>query len=133
MTQTDIPADLEYLLTGDVVATVAAHRSDGSIAQYQMWVDFDGEHVLLSSAVGSRKSANWQRDPRVTLSVIDHQDPWRFLVIRGRVVDVRRDEGLATIDRLSQRYVGQHYRRRDVDREIFVVEPDFVQSRYGRG
>jgi hypothetical protein len=67
------------------------------------------------------------------LSAVDRTDPWRFLVIRGRVVEMRPDEGLAMIDRLSHRYVGTPYRRRDVEREIFVIEIDDVQSRRGRG
>jgi PPOX class probable F420-dependent enzyme len=127
-----IPDDLTDLLTRDVVATVAAHRPDGTIAQYQMWLDYDGSHVLLSSAVGSRKAANWRHDPHVTLTVVDHDDPWRSLVVRGRVVDIRPDVDLAMIDRLSMRYVGAPYRRRDLEREIFVVAPDDVRARYGR-
>jgi len=127
-----IPDDLLDLLTTDVVASVAAHRTDGSIAMYQMWVDYDGSNVLLSSAVGSRKAANWKKDPHVTVSVVDHADPWRFLIVRGRVIDTRPDENLASIDRLSHRYVGTPYRRRDLEREIFVIEPDAVQARRGR-
>jgi len=133
MSSRDMPSDLLDLLATDVVATVAAHRPDGSIAQYQMWVDYDGAHVLLSSAVGSQKARNWARDPRVTLSVVDRRDPWRFLVIRGRVVETRPDAGLELIDRVSHRYVGQPYRRRDVEREVFVIEPENVQARRGRG
>jgi PPOX class probable F420-dependent enzyme len=133
MSSTEMPSDLVDLLTSDVVATVAAHRPDGSIAQYQMWVAYDGEHILVSSAVGSQKARNWVRDPRITLSVVDRADPWRFLVIRGRVVEIRPDTGLVMIDRVSDRYVGQPYRRRDVEREVFVIEPENVQARRGRG
>jgi hypothetical protein len=68
----------------------------------------------------------------VTLSVVDHADPWRFLVIRGRVVEMRPDANLSSIDRLSHRYVGAPYRRRDLEREIFVIEPEAVQARQGR-
>jgi PPOX class probable F420-dependent enzyme len=128
-----IPSDMAYLLTSDVVATVAAHRGDGSIAQYQMWVDYDGEHVLVSSAVGSQKARNWARDPNVTLSVVDHADPWRFLVIRGRVVGTEPDTDLTYIDRTSMRYVGTPYRRRNLEREIFLIQPDRVLVRRGRG
>jgi hypothetical protein len=132
MTDPQIPGDLVYLLTGNVVATVAAHRPDATIAQYQMWVDYDGTNVLVSSAVGSRKATNWRHDAHATLSVVDRDDPWRSLVIRGRVVEIRPDVDLAMIDRLSQRYVGEPYRRRDLAREIFVIEADVVQVRYGR-
>ena len=132
MTDPRIPEDLVELFTGTSVATVAAHRPDGAIAQYQMWVDYDGANVLVSSAVGSRKAANWRLDPRTTLTVVDRQDPWRFVVVRGRVVAIRPDIDLAMIDRLSQRYVGAPYRRRDLAREIFVIKADVVQIRYGR-
>ena len=127
-----IPQDLADLLTSNVIAHVSARRGDGSIAQYLMWVDYDGEHVLTSSPVGSRKGAHWRRDPHVTLSVVDRSDDWRYLVIRGRVGDIRPDEDLAFIDRMSQRYTGQPYRMRDRPREIFVIEPDHVRASGGR-
>ncbi len=127
-----IPSDLADLLTTNRLAHVSASRRDGSIAQYLMWVDFDGQHVLISSAVGSRKGAHWRRDPRVTLSVVDRSDDWRYLIIRGRVVEFRPDDGLAFIDRMSQRYTGQPYRMRDRAREVFVIEPEYVRASRGR-
>jgi PPOX class probable F420-dependent enzyme len=127
-----IPQDLADLLSSNVLAHVSAHRQDGSMAQYLMWVDFDGEHVLTSSPVGSRKGAHWRRDPHVTLSVVDRSDDWRYLVIRGRVVDIRPDDGLEFIDRMSQRYTGQPYRMREYPREVFVIEPDHVRASGGR-
>ena len=129
----EIPDDLRYLLTTDRVAHVAALRADGTIAAYLMWVDYDGEHVLTSSPVGSKKGRNWRRDPNISVTVVDRDDPWRFLVIRGLVTDFRPDEGLALIDRLSLRYTGQPYRRRNYEREIFVITPTFVRAARGRG
>ncbi|TMB56846.1 MAG: PPOX class F420-dependent oxidoreductase [Chloroflexi bacterium] len=128
-----IPDDLAYLLTSDVLATVAALRSDGAIALYLMWVDFDGERILTSSRVGSRKAQHWERDPTVSLTVVDHADPWRYLIVRGRVVGKRPDEGLAFIDKLSGRYLGAPYRMRNFEREVFEIEPDHVQAARGRG
>lgn len=127
-----VPPDLADLLTSNVLAHVSALRRDGSIAQYLMWVDYDGEHILTSSPVGSRKGAHWRRDTHVTLSVVDPSDDWRYLIIRGRVVDIRPDDGLAFIDRMSQRYTGQPYRMRDRRREVFVIEPDHVRASGGR-
>ncbi len=127
-----IPEDLTDLLTTNVLGHVVALRRDGTMAVYLMWVDYDGEHVLTSSMVGSRKAANWRRDPKVAISVVDREDDWRFLIIRGRVVEVRPDEGLAFIDKMSMRYTGQPYRMRDRPREIFVIEPDHVRASRGR-
>jgi PPOX class probable F420-dependent enzyme len=127
-----VPDDLLDLLTSDRIGHVSSLRRDGSIAQHLMWIDWDGEHVLTSSPVGSRKGANWRRDPHVTLSVVDRDDPWRLLVIRGRVTDTRPDEGLAFIDKMSLRYTGQPYRRRDMAREVFVITPEHVTAMRGR-
>jgi PPOX class probable F420-dependent enzyme len=127
-----IPEDLVDLLITNVVGHVSALRRDGSIAQYLMWVDYDGEHVLTSSPLGSRKGEHWRRNPNVTLSVKDKTDDWRYLIIRGRVVDFRPDKDLAFIDRMSMRYTGQPYRRRGFEREVFVIEPDHVQAARGR-
>ena len=127
-----IPEDLTDLLTTNVLGHVSAIRRDGTMAQYLMWVDYDGKHVLTSSMVGSRKAANWRRNPQVSLSVVDRDDDWRFLIVRGRVVDTRPDEGLAFIDKMSMRYTGQPYRFRERPREIFVIEPDYVRASGGR-
>jgi len=128
----EIPEDLIDLLTTNVLGNVSALRRDGTIAQYLMWIDYDGEHVLTSSMVGSRKAANWRRNPQVSLLVVDRDDDWRFLIIRGRVVDTRPDEGLAFIDKMSLRYTGQAYSVRDRQREVFVIQPDHVRASGGR-
>jgi hypothetical protein len=129
----NVPEDLADLFDSDIVGHVAALRADGSIAAYLMWVDWDGEHVLTSSPVGSRKGANWRRDPQASVTVVDAADPWRFVVVRGRVIDIRPDEGLAFIDRMSLRYTGAPYRRRGYEREIFEITPDHVRASRGRG
>jgi PPOX class probable F420-dependent enzyme len=128
----EIPDDLTDLLTTNVLGHVSALRRDGAMAHYLMWVDYDGEHVLTSSMVGSRKAANWRRDPQVSVSVVDRSDDWRFLIIRGRVVETRPDEGLVFIDKMSLRYTGQTYRVRDRQREVFVIQPDHVRASGGR-
>lgn len=132
VTDSKIPDDLVDLLTTDRVGHVASIRPDGSIATYIMWIDYDGEHVLTSTRVGSRKGRNWRRNPQVAISVVDRDDPWRFLQIRSRVTEIRPDPDLAFIDRLSRRYLGMDYDRRGVEREIFVITIDFVRASRGR-
>lgn len=126
-----IPEDLLYLLSTDHIGSVSSLRRDGSIVTNLMWIDWDGEHVLTSSPVGSRKGANWRANPQVSVSVVDHYDDWRFVIVRGRVIDIRPDVDLEFIDRMSLRYTGAPYRRREHPREVFVIEPDNV--RIGRG
>ena len=126
-----IPDDLAYLLTTDHVGHVSTIRDDGSIATHIMWIDWDGSHVLTSSVVGSRKGANWRANPQVAVSVVDHDDDWRYVIVRGRVTDIRPDDGLQFIDKMSVRYTGAAYRRRDMEREVFVITPEHVITSHG--
>jgi len=127
-----IPPELADVLTGSALGHVSAIRPDGGVAHYVMWIDFDGEHVLTSSMVGSRKGAHWRRDARVTVSVVDRSDDWRYVIVRGRVVEFRPDEGLDFIDKMALRYTGAPYRFRQAPREVFVIEPEHVVASTGR-
>ena len=126
-----IPDDLLDLVTTDRIGHVSSIRADGSIATCLMWIDWDGGRLLTSSPVGSRKGRRWRRDPHASVSVVDRDDDWRFVTIRGRVTDITPDVGLEFIDRMSERYTGGPYRRRDSEREVFVITPDHIE--FGRG
>ncbi len=126
-----IPKELVDLLTTDHIGSVSAVRPDGAIATYLMWVDWDGEHVLTSSPLGSQKGMNWRANPSVSVSVVDHYDDWRNIVVRGRVTDIRPDTDLEFIDRMSERYTGAPYRRRGYEREVFVITPDRISVSEG--
>ncbi len=96
-----------------------------------MWVDFDGSHILTSSPTASYKSRAFRRRPQVAISVVDPNDPWRRLSISGRVTDFHDDEGLAFINKLSQRYTGRPYARPGA-REVFTIAPEKVRAYEGR-
>jgi hypothetical protein len=127
----DIPEELAYLLTTNVVAHVSLAEADGSIVTHVMWVDYDGEHVLTSSPKASYKSRAFRNRPHVSISVVDPADPWRRLSISGRVTAIQDDEGLAFINKLSSRYVGAPYPRPGA-REVFLITPDRVRAYQGR-
>jgi PPOX class probable F420-dependent enzyme len=127
----EIPEELAYLLRTNVVAHVSVAEADGSIVTHVMWLDFDGEHILTSSPKASYKSRALRLRPQVAISVVDPADPWRRLSISGRVTEIHDDEGLAFINKLSQRYVGTPYPRPGA-REIFVITPDRVRAFTGR-
>lgn len=127
-----IPEELAYLLRTNVLAHVSLTEADGSLATHVMWVDYDSEHILTSSPTESYKSRALRGRPQVAVSVVDPANPWRRLSISGRVTEIRDDEGLAFINRLSERYVGTPYPRTG-PREIFVITPDRVRAFMGRG
>ena len=130
---TTIPDELLDLVTTNNLAHVTSIRSDGGVATYPMWIDWDGEHIITSSPIGSRKGENWARNPNASVSVVDRADPWRYVIVRGKVTDRYPDEGLAFIDKMSQRYLGMPYRRRDFEREVFVITPDHIRVGHGAG
>jgi PPOX class probable F420-dependent enzyme len=126
-----IPDELADLLRTNVLGHVTLTKADGSLVTHVMWIDYDGEHILTSSPIGSYKSRALRRRPQVAISVMDPSDPWRRLSISGHVSEIREDEGLAFINRMSHRYNGAPYPRPGA-REIFVITPDRVRPFMGR-
>lgn len=129
----EVPAELVDLLTGSTLGHVTVVTPRGALLTHIMWVDYEGGHVLTSSRVGSAKGRALRADPRVAVSVVDRANPWRWVSVSGRVVEIRPDTGLAFIDKMSRRYTGRDYMMRDMEREIFVIEPERVRSSSGRG
>lgn len=128
-----IPAELTDLLTGSTLAHVTVLTPRGALVTHIMWVDYDDGRLLTSSRLGSAKGRALRADPRVAVSVVDRTNPWRWVSVSGRVVEIRPDTDLAFIDKLSHRYTGRAYAMRTMEREIFVIEPDRVRSATGRG
>ncbi len=120
-----IPDDLLDIFEEPALGHVSYTTEAGQIVPFPMWVDHDGTHLLTSSPEGSKKGRALRVRPQVGVAIVSTKTPWRWLSISGRVVEIRPDEGLAFIDRMSQKYVGQAYQRR-TPREIFVIEIDRV-------
>ena len=126
-----VPDTLLDLLTTDHIGHVATLRPDGALAPSMVWIDWDGRHILTSSPIGSRKGQHARQSAPIALSVVDHRNPFRYLQIRGHVTGIRPDEGLAFIDRMSERYLGRPYDDRTEVREIFEITIDHVRARGG--
>jgi PPOX class probable F420-dependent enzyme len=109
------------------LAHISYHNGKGQIVTFPMWVDHDGEHLLVSSPVGSRKGRSLRARPDVSVEIVSTKNPWRWLSASGRVVRIEPDENLAFIDRMSQKYTGSAYQRR-TQREIFVIEIDRIRD-----
>jgi PPOX class probable F420-dependent enzyme len=127
-----LPADLIDLLTSDALGHVTTVTPSGHLNTHVMWIDAEDGRIFTSSRVGSAKGRAWRLDPRASVSVVDATNPWRWISISGRVVEIRPDTRLAFIDKLSRRYTGHDYGMRDMEREIFVIEPERVRSSEGR-
>ena len=120
-----IAPELSDLFEEPALGHVSYLNRQGQIVTFPMWVDFDGEHLLTSSPVGSRKGRALRERPQVSVSMVSNNNRWHWLSASGRVVDIRPDDNLEFIDRMARKYTGSDYQRR-TPREVFTIEVDRV-------
>jgi len=104
---------------------------DGSPQVTPVWVDYDGKHVRFNSAQGRVKDKNVRRDPRVSLAIVDPENPYRYLGIRGRVVEITQKGADEHINSLSQKYLGKPvypYRQPGEVRVLYKIAPERVNT-----
>jgi len=104
---------------------------DGSPQVTPVWVDFDGKHIRINSAKGRVKDKNMRRDPRVAIALQDPANPYRYLEVRGRVVEITEKDADDHINKLSQKYLGNPvypFRQPGEVRVIYKIEPQKVSS-----
>lgn len=93
------------IIDGPNPAVLATVNADGSPQTSVVWVGRDGDDLLISTAAGRRKDVNLRRDPRASLSVIDKDDPQRYVEIRGTAT-VTEDVGRRLAVALAEDYEG---------------------------
>lgn len=101
----------------------------GAPMTHVMWVDADDDHVLINTEVHRAKFGAVRRDPRVTVTIWQRDDPYTYAEVRGRVVEtVHGPEARAHIDRLSQKYRGRDYDPSAItsERVILRIAPETV-------
>jgi len=125
-----IPEKYVDLFRKPAFASLATLMPDGSPQVTPVWVDYDGKHVLFNSAQGRVKDKNVRRDPRVSLAIQDPENPYRYLEVRGRVVEITKDGADEHIDKLSKKYLGKPYpyRKPSEVRVLYKIEPEHVSS-----
>ena len=113
-------------------AIVAALRDDGTPHQTVVWVDWDGEHVLLNLNTWRTKLRYLERDPRVSVLVLDREDPYRWVSVSGRVVETTTDGAAEHIVKLAGVYRGRDFYdfKPGEERVLVRIEPERVTA-YG--
>lgn len=109
------------LLKGPNIAHLATLMPDGSPQVTPVWVDTDGQDVLINTAEGRLKLKNMRRDPRVAVDLVDRDNPYRSVLVRGHVVAISEEGADAHIDQLAQRYLGvERYPKAEGERRVIV-------------
>jgi len=80
---------------------------DGSAQTTPVWVDYQNGEIWVNSAVGRRKDKNVRRDPRVALAIMDPDNPYRYVEVRGTVTSITEEGADAHINAMSKKYLGQ--------------------------
>ncbi len=125
-----IPPSHRDLIEKPNFGHLATLMPDGSPQVTPVWVDLDGDTILVNTAEGRVKTRNLDRDGRVAISIADQQNPYRYIQVRGRVIGRTHEGADAHIDRLAKKYLGQDtypFRRPGEQRVIYRIQPEHVQ------
>jgi PPOX class probable F420-dependent enzyme len=131
MADSVIPAKYVDLLESKALADVATIGPNGEPQVNPVWFGWDGQHLTFSQTTTRQKHKNVQRDPRIALSIVDPQNPYRYLEIRGKVVRVDPDPERAFINSMAKKYLGQDvypWHNEGDERIVLVVEPEHTTS-----
>jgi len=113
------------LARGRNFAALTTLLSGGHPQTQVMWVDADERHLLINTEVHRQKFRNVERDPRVTVTIWDMEDPYRFVEVCGEVVEkVKGQEARDHIDELSHKYRGKPYQTQiQSERVVLRIAP----------
>src|SRR5271157_4308748 len=110
------------IIEGKNFAYLATSMADGSPHISPVWIDRDGDLLLINTVPGRVKQKNVSRDPRVAISMIQEKNPYRHLFIRGRVIEQIKQGALDHINRLAKKYLGKDYPWKDRNRIILRIK-----------
>jgi PPOX class probable F420-dependent enzyme len=124
-----IPDQYRDLFSKRAFASLATLMPDGRPQVTPVWTDLEGDYVIFNSAKGRQKDKNVRRDPRVAMAIIDPDNPYRYLEIRGRVVEIDEAGADASIDKLAKKYLGVDkypYGQPGDVRVVYKIRPEHV-------
>jgi PPOX class probable F420-dependent enzyme len=129
-----IPAELVDLLEGEALGHLATIRADGTPHVTPLWIDHDGDTVLVDVRIDRVKAANMRARPAVAISIVDPRNPYRYLAITGVVVSWSEEGWREHMDKLSRRYMKVDtypWSKPGERRAIFRIEPTHVYFENG--
>lgn len=130
-----IPADFLDLLERPIVVSLVTQNPDGFPQVTPVWFSFDGELIWVNTESKRRKAQNMRDNPKVAFLSLDPANPYRYLEIRGEVVEETTEGAVDHINQLSAKYFGRsdYYqnmpdRRHTETRVIFKIRPVTVNA-----
>ena len=102
-------------------AHLATLMPDGTPQSTPVWLGREGEHLVICTSDGSLKARNTRRDARLALSIVDFDNPYEEVQIRGRVIERRPDPELKVMDPISHKYIGQPFPMRSYEGRVALI------------
>ncbi len=122
-----IPEEYLDLLDTTALAHIATLGPNGEPQNNPVWFDFDGDRIKFSQTKTRQKYRNIQREPRIALSIVDPENPYKYLEIRGTVDQVEEDPDLEFINAMAKKYLGVEeypYHQPGDERIVLYVRPE---------
>ena len=126
-----LPRQAKSIIEKKTFAHLATLMPDGSPQVTPVWVDHDGDRVVINTAEGRAKPRNMRNDPRVALSATDPDNPYEAVIIRGRVVEMTPDGADEHIDAMAKKYLDRDrypFRQSGERRLKVYIEPEVVRG-----
>ncbi len=111
-----VPATHIDMMEGPVYGVFNTHMPNGDIQSTLVWFNYDGEYVYINTKRGRIKERNVVANPNISLLAVDATNPWKYISIRGKVVDIIENNAVEHLDKLTKIYLG-------ADHYYGVVEP----------
>jgi PPOX class probable F420-dependent enzyme len=124
--------DIKALFRGANFAHLSTLMADGSPQAAPVWVDLDGDRVLVATGEGSLKARNTRRDGRVALSVVAYDNPYVEAQLRGRVAERWKDADFKIMDGISRKYTGKEFPMRQNPEQRVVLVIEVERARFAR-
>lgn len=124
----------ELIEQGKNFVTLATRREDGTTHMTVVWGGLEGDRIAVNSAEGRTWPANVRREPRVSLVVVNQENPYEYVSVRGRVVEDTHNGADDHINSLTRKYMGKDeypFRQPGEQRIKFLIEPEWVSVQGG--
>ena len=119
----DLAAEVRELFEKANYGHLATLMPDGSPHSVAVWIGYEDGRIVFFTQPSSRKARNLARDPRIAVSVVDRDNPYRTARVRGRVAAMREgDAALEVIDRLARKFTGRDFPMRSGT--VYEIEPE---------
>ena len=123
--------DFHAIVNKPVFASFATIMPDGRPQVTPVWIDAEGDRLLINTAKGRQKHRNVQRDPRVTVTLVDPDNPYNYVEVRGRVVEMTEQGASEHIDKMAKKYLGKDkypFAQPGEQRILLKIEPEHTSG-----